>query len=224
MIEFIGAKKTFVLGNEEWSLGPLDVKIKKEERVAIIGSSGSGKSTLLHLTGALTKLDAGQIKIFGKNLSTMHGSEMRKFRNEQIGFIFQDFFLFPEFSLIENVEMPMLVANIKKKTAQEKAKKILEEVGLSHRLNHHPAELSGGQRQRGAIARALVMEPDILLADEPTGNLDKDNSQKIIKLISELQKKRKMTLLLATHDDNVAEICSRKIILDNGQVSNDQIL
>lgn len=221
MIEFKKAVKSFKLGGEKWILGPIDLKVKTGESVAIIGPSGSGKSTLLHLAGALTNLDSGSIKIFDKDLTTMHTKELRNFRNQQIGFVFQDFFLFPEFTLIENVEMPLLIAKVHKKEARERAEKVLEEVGLGHRMHHHPFELSGGQRQRGAIARALIMEPEFLLADEPTGNLDKINSQKIVALILEMQKKRNMTLLLATHDDNVAEICSRKVELDNGKIISD---
>lgn len=221
MIKFAGVKKTYILGGAEWTLGPLDLKIATGEAVAIVGRSGSGKSTLLHLAGALTEPSAGKITLFDHEIVKMSSRALGELRNKKIGFIFQDFFLFPEFTLLENVMMPLIIAEMNKKEAEKQAEAILAEVGLIDRKDHLPRELSGGQRQRGAIARALVMNPQILFADEPTGNLDAETGKNVIALLQKLHQERKMTFLLATHDPSAAEICSRRLTIENGKVVSD---
>jgi len=213
--------KDLFSGDKKWTLGPIDLEIEKNSSLAIIGPSGSGKSTLLHLIGSLEQATKGKIIIANEQINNLSEKSLRFFRAKKIGFVFQDFFLFPEFTLLENVQMPLLIAKENRKTSQEKAKKALDEVGLIDRQNHFPCQLSGGQRQRGAIARAIAGKPEIIIADEPTGNLDQETGKKIITLLKKLQKNYQATLLFATHDENLAKICEKQIKIIDGRLKID---
>lgn len=205
MIEFQEVEKKYILGGEEWILGPLHFSIPASSSVCILGPSGSGKSTLLHLLGTLDSPNSGKILFFGKNISTFLEEEKNNFRNKYLGFVFQDFYLFPEFSVMDNIILPLdLQKNIDKEEKKERGEKILKEVGLSEKKNHFPNQLSGGQRQRVAIARALIVNPKLLLADEPTGNLDQKTGKKILDLLFSLAREKKMGFWCVTHDENIA--------------------
>ncbi len=216
MIKFKDVKKTFFAGNKKWTFGHVSFQLKKGESLAIIGRSGSGKSTLLHLAAAFLKPDEGQIHINGDIIRNLSEKKLREFRNLRTGFVFQDFYLFPEFNLIENVSIPLLIAGIDKKKIKLKTEEALERVGLIDKKFNLPRELSGGQKQRGAIARAIVCEPEVLYADEPTGNLDPLTGDTIIKLIKNIQKDTNTTFLLATHDEKLTNMCDKILRIDNG--------
>ncbi|MCT4592374.1 MAG: ABC transporter ATP-binding protein [Candidatus Gracilibacteria bacterium] len=218
MIQLKKLKKAFRNGGQVWELGEIDLHIKNSEKVSLMGSSGSGKSTLLHLMGTILDFDQGEMLIDGSDVGNMSHQQKADFRNQKIGFVFQDFFLFPEFSLIENVKMPLIIRGENPKIAEEKAREILKEVGLLNKVNNLPSELSGGQRQRGAIARSLITEPKILLADEPTGNLDKKTGDMIIGLLDKLHDKYKMTFVVSTHDEKIAKICPRIVQIEDGKI------
>ena len=225
MIQFKNVIRKYVLGGEEWILGPLNFEIPADASVCILGQSGSGKSTLLHLFGALDTPTSGEIFFQKKNISTLSESEKNIFRGRDIGFIFQDFHLFPEFSVWDNVQMTLDIQakNSEKKYAIENSEislqKILEEVELGEKKNHLPSQLSGGQRQRVAIARALVGSPKLLLADEPTGNLDQKTGKKIIDLLFSLVKKNNMGFWCVTHDENLAKKFDIVITMEDGKIS-----
>jgi lipoprotein-releasing system ATP-binding protein len=193
-----------------------NISIEQGEVVALLGASGAGKSTFLHICGTLEKMDSGTLEIAGKQIHTMKSQELSRFRNQEIGFIFQAHHLLPEFTALENVSIPAWIG--KKSEAQLLAKKILDQVGLEHRVNHKPSELSGGEQQRVAIARALVNNPKIIFADEPTGNLDSANAQIIMDLLLQLQKELQLTIFLVTHSSEVAERCTRQVLMRDGRV------
>ncbi|MFY8273440.1 lipoprotein-releasing ABC transporter ATP-binding protein LolD [Pseudoalteromonas sp. SSDWG2] len=197
----------------------IDLEVAKGESVAVVGSSGSGKSTLLHILGTLDKPSSGEVNICGKNIAKLDRKAQAAFRNKHLGFIYQFHHLLMEFTALENVAMPLLIAGVSAKEAQQKAQRMLDKVGLSHRIDHKPANLSGGERQRVAIARAVVSEPDLVLADEPTGNLDKTNAQKIYELLMELQNDLGTSFIVVTHDLELASRLSRTVILDEGVLS-----
>lgn len=214
VIKLKNISKTYFLTKENKveALKPTDLEIQEGETVAIIGPSGSGKSTLLNLIGLLDRPDEdGELMINDHNIADLNGRELAKLRRETIGFVFQSFNLLPRLTALENVMLPMQYSG-KKDIAR--AKKLLKQVGLESRMGHKPPELSGGEKQRVAIARALANEPKIILADEPTGNLDSKSGQEIMKILKDLD----VTLILVTHDQNIAAQASRLISLKDGSV------
>lgn len=200
-------------------LRDLSFYIEKGEFVTILGRSGSGKSTLLNLIGLLDKADAGNISLGGKNLVEISELEKNQLRNQFLGFVFQFHYLLPEFTALENVMLPALLAKKKtKKEVEDKARELLASVGLGERLHHKPNQLSGGEKQRVAIARALINDPQLLLADEPTGNLDQETSETIFDIFREINQKYKQTIIVVTHSQELAKISSRQIYLKKGML------
>jgi lipoprotein-releasing system ATP-binding protein len=199
-------------------LSKLDLAIEAGELVAIVGRSGCGKSTFLHLAGALDTPSVGEVFINGVNIHQLSEKQRAKFRNQHIGFIYQFHHLMMEFTAEENVAMPLLIRGDKPKAAMVQAKAMLEQVGLTHRSHHRPAELSGGERQRVAIARALVTKPSLVLADEPTGNLDFDTAEQIFQLLQELNRTVNTSFVIVTHDLTLAAKMDRQLLLDHGHL------
>ncbi|MGP1571139.1 MAG: lipoprotein-releasing ABC transporter ATP-binding protein LolD [Moraxella sp.] len=196
----------------------LDLTIQAGERVAIVGSSGSGKSTLLHLLGGLDTPTTGEVWLKGVCLNELNETQRGELRNQYLGFIYQFHHLLAEFTATENVAMPLLMRkNVSILEAKERANELLQKVGLAHRSHHRPSELSGGERQRVAIARALVTKPALVLADEPTGNLDDENAHAVFELLSELQSTFGMALLMVTHDKALAKKADRMLVMKSGQ-------
>ena len=196
----------------------LDLEVGRGEMVAVIGESGSGKSTLLHLLGGLDRPNAGSVKIDQIDITKSTELDLARFRNRQIGFIFQFHHLLPEFSAIENVMMPLLIGGELKQSAQIRALDLLKRIGLGERIEHRPGELSGGEQQRVALARAIVRSPQILLADEPTGNLDQRTGDEVRQLIRQLQIEERMSAIIVTHNERLAENCDRILRLENGRL------
>jgi len=212
--------KVYKQGNIETKvLNELDLSVARGELLAIVGSSGCGKSTFLHLAGALDLPSSGEVLINGTNILTLSDKQRATFRNQHIGFIYQFHHLMMEFSALENVAMPLLIRGDKPKQAIAEATKVLEQVGLAHRINHRPSELSGGERQRTAIARALVTKPSLILADEPTGNLDGDTAEQIYQLIRHLNASEKTSFIIVTHDIALAMRMDRQLKLERGKLS-----
>ncbi|OOF69612.1 lipoprotein-releasing ABC transporter ATP-binding protein LolD [Rodentibacter caecimuris] len=204
-----GQNLTQVLKNVSFTM-------QSQELVAIVGSSGSGKSTLLHILGGLDQPSSGEIFIKEQSLQKASADQLAQWRNQYLGFVYQFHHLMADFSALENVMMPMLIAKQDKDTAAEQAEKILSAVGLSHRISHRPSALSGGERQRVAIARALVNNPALVLADEPTGNLDRKSTESIFELIQKLNQEQHIAFLLVTHDPYLAEKFSRCLVMQDG--------
>lgn len=198
-------------------LREVNLSIASGECVAIIGASGSGKSTLLHLLGGLDRPTQGQVWITGQNLAQLNDTERGRLRNHALGFIYQLHHLLPEFTALENVALPLLIAGISTASAQEKAMALLQRVGLEARFNHKPGELSGGERQRAAVARALVTNPRCVLADEPTGNLDRKNAEQVFKLMLDLNNDLGTALVIVTHDTHLAAQTDRVLTLVDGR-------
>lgn len=212
-------KKSYFQGKVETAvLHGLDLSVDKGELLAIVGSSGCGKSTFLHLAGGLDTPTSGDVYIDGVDINQLSDKEKAKFRNQHIGFIYQFHHLMMEFSALENVAMPLLIRGDKPKEAKLLAAEMLEQVGLSHRNHHRPSELSGGERQRVAIARALVTKPSLILADEPTGNLDFDTAEQIYQLLKELNQTVNTSFVIVTHDLTLAAKMDRQLRLDHGQL------
>jgi len=213
--------KTYIMGAEKVeALKDVSINIEKGEYVALMGPSGSGKSTLMNLLGCLDSPSKGQYWLNGKEVSTMEDSELAEVRNKDIGFVFQTFNLLPRLSALENVALPLVYAGVSKEDRLAKARKVLEAVGLGDRVSHKPNELSGGQRQRVAVARALVNDPAIILADEPTGNLDTKTSYEIMSLFEEIHQAGN-TVILVTHEQDIALHAHRIIRLRDGLVESD---
>jgi lipoprotein-releasing system ATP-binding protein len=219
MIALENLSKTFLKdGNKIEVLRGLNLKIKKGESLAILGVSGAGKSTLIHIMGMLDHPTGGCLSIDGMNVFEWEEKKRASLRNSTIGFVFQFNNLLPEFNALENTMMPALIGGIPKKQAAEKACKLLKEVGLEHRIRHKPGELSGGEQQRTAIARSLIMEPEILLVDEPTGNLDTETGKKIEDILVNLNAAKGITLIAVTHNKLLAERMSERIVLRDGKI------
>ena len=219
MIEASGLVKTFATnGSTVSALKGIDLEIKKGETLAVVGVSGSGKSTLLHILGTLDRPTEGAVLYEGQDVFDKNDGELAVFRNRQIGFVFQFHYLLPEFSALENVMMPPLIQRMELKKAREAATEILERVGLGERLSHRPGELSGGEQQRVAIARAIVLKPKVILADEPTGNLDLETGQSILDLFLKLNKEEGLTLILVTHNPSLAMRLRKRIKLLDGRI------
>jgi len=219
MIKLSEVQKTYQIGEGKVAaLQKISLEIEDGELVAIVGPSGSGKSTLLHLIGGLDKPTSGSVEVNGKALERLNDKALSRYRNHQIGFIFQDFHLLPHLTLLENVQMPMLLSTGKKdnQEAEKEAKKWLEILGLKDRLHHKPHQVSGGQKQRAAIARALVHKPTILLADEPTGNLDSLTGKKTIELLRQIHNESKIIMIIATHDKEIAACASKMLEIKDG--------
>ena len=208
--------------------GDLDVEVLKGvnlnisvgERVAIMGASGSGKSTLLHLLGGLDKPTSGEVILNGVNLNAVNGFKLAKLRNQSLGFIYQSHHLLGEFTVLENVAMPLLIGGNSVQDARLRAAKLLQRVGLGHRIEHKPAELSGGERQRAAVARALINNPSVILADEPTGNLDSKTADQVYELMLELNQELNVSFLVVTHDHALAAKMGRVLHMEDGLIVN----
>ena len=215
MIEVKDIKKSF---GELEVLHGVSLTVADGEIVSIVGASGAGKTTLLQIVGSLMAADEGEVVIDGVSLATLSDDALSEFRNKRIGFIFQSYHLLPEFSAVENVMMPMLIAGHKRKDAETRARELLAMVAMSHRAEHKPSALSGGEQQRVAIARALANKPAVVLADEPTGNLDSETRAEIQRLFFELRERTGQTFVIVTHDGALADGSDRKIIMKDGEI------
>ena len=202
------------------ALKGVSLNISKGEVVSVVGASGAGKSTLLQILGTLSTPDTGSPIIDGQEVLRMNASRLSAFRNRRIGFVFQSHRLLPEFTALENVMIPSLIAGLSNKESASRAKALLSEVGLLERMDHKPSELSGGEAQRVAIARALVNNPAVLFADEPSGNLDSATKQDIHRIFFEMREKHGQTIVIVTHDETLADMCDRKLVMSDGLIIN----
>jgi lipoprotein-releasing system ATP-binding protein len=212
-------EKSYQVGTSKLPvLKGLDLLVEKGEMVAVVGASGVGKSTLLHVLGGLDPADSGTIRIGETTVTQLPDAEVVAFRNQHVGFVFQFHHLLPEFNALENAEMPMRIARLRGNERLARARELLERVGLGERLTHRPGMMSGGEQQRVAIARALVMNPSILLADEPTGDLDEHTAESLHELLREMHRERGLTSLIATHNPRLAAACDRVLRLEDGKL------
>ncbi|MDY3893643.1 MAG: ABC transporter ATP-binding protein [Candidatus Cryptobacteroides sp.] len=202
------------------ALKGVSLSISKGEVVSVVGASGAGKSTLLQILGTLSTPDTGSLIIDEQDVLRMNASKLSAFRNRRIGFVFQSHRLLPEFTALENVMIPSLIAGLSNREAASRAKALLSEVGLLERMDHKPSELSGGEAQRVAIARALVNKPAVLFADEPSGNLDSATKQDIHRIFFEMREKHGQTIVIVTHDETLADMCDRKLVMSDGLIIN----
>jgi len=224
VIRTVALTRDYPMGGETvHALRGVDLEIPPNEFIAIMGPSGSGKSTLMNLIGCLDTPSAGQYWLAGLEVSRMTDDELARVRNRQIGFVFQTFNLLPRATSLHNVELPLVYAGLPARERHQRAEAALASVGLADRMGHRPAELSGGQRQRVAIARALVTEPSIILADEPTGNLDSTTSEEIMKVLEELHRNRGQTIVMVTHEADIARHAARVVTLHDGRISSDRL-
>jgi ABC-type lipoprotein export system ATPase subunit len=219
MLEAKKVRKTYVSGESTVeALRGVSLRLEKGDFVALMGPSGCGKSTLLHLCGAMDRASAGEIFVEGKALHLLDDTELTRLRRERLGFVFQFFNLLPTLTVAENVSLPLLLSKVAGSDAEERSCALLDRVGLLSRKNHYPSHLSGGEMQRAAIARALVHKPALLVADEPTGNLDSENGTRIIELLSQLNLETGTTLLLATHSSEIASAAKRVVQMRDGKL------
>jgi lipoprotein-releasing system ATP-binding protein len=222
MIKIIGLRKTYNKdGHKIEVLKGLDIEIGRGEALAVLGASGAGKSTLMHILGTLEHPSAGSVSYDGVNIFEWGEKKLAAFRNKKIGFVFQFHNLLPEFSALENTMMPALINGLPKREARDRAEVILQEMGLKARMTHKPGELSGGEQQRIAVARALIMEPEVILADEPTGNLDTETGGKVEDMLLMLNKTKGITLVVVTHNQLLARRIPRNIGLRDGKIAYD---
>jgi len=219
LLEAKGLKKTYRMGRVLVSaLQGITFDVPEGEFVAVFGPSGSGKSTLLHVLGGLDRPDEGEVSVDGVSLSTLNDNALAEVRLRKIGFVFQFFNLLPRLTALRNVELPLTLADLSEKESIEKAKDMLKLVGLEDRMNHRPSEMSGGEQQRIAIARALINDPKIVLADEPTGNLDTTTGGEIVRLMKQLNKEKRQTFVVVTHDPTIAETADKILYLKDGMI------
>ena len=217
IIQSKGLQKIYA-GLDVAVLNGIDLEVNEGEQIAIVGTSGSGKSTLLHLLGGLDAPTAGEVSILGQSLALMNETMRGELRNHALGFVYQFHHLLPEFTALENVAMPLLIRRMPREEALENASEILQKVGLSHRMLHMPGELSGGERQRAAVARALVTNPKCILADEPTGNLDRHTAHAVFDLLLEINKTQRVALVVVTHDLELSTKLTRQYKLVDGKL------
>jgi putative ABC transport system ATP-binding protein len=221
MISLTGVSKHYIGKRKVVALDSIDLRIGRGEMVSIVGPSGSGKSTLLNLIGGLDRPTAGEIAIDGQSMAALSDDGLTRLRRDKIGFIFQFFNLLPSLTCVENVALPLHLKGLPRKEIDARARDLLELVQLGQRFDHLPDELSGGERQRVAIARALAFQPPVLLADEPTGNLDTRTGAEILDLIRDLHQRLRATILVVTHDQNVAQSCQRTVTLRDARIAGD---
>lgn len=215
MIKITNVEKSY--GNLKVLKG-VDLEINKGEIVSIIGSSGAGKTTLLHIIGTLDNPNSGSVKYNGVETSTLSKKELAKFRNQNIGFVFQFHHLLPEFTALENVCIPGYISNTQKKEVEKRALELIKMLGLENRINHKPAELSGGEQQRIAVARALINNPSVILADEPSGNLDSKTAEELHTLFFKLRDDLNQTFVIVTHNEKLSEMCDRTLVMKDGVI------
>lgn len=216
-----GVTKVFAEGDRELRvLDNVELVVKAGETIAVVGASGSGKTTLLQLLGGLDAPSAGRIDLGGQDIASMSERKRGDMRNEMIGFVYQFHHLLPEFSARENVAMPLLIRRMSRRAALSEADALLDRVGLAHRLNHRPSQLSGGERQRAAVARALITNPKLVLADEPTGNLDRETGEQVLGLMLELNRDLGTSLMIVTHDASIAARMSRELSIVDGRLTS----
>jgi lipoprotein-releasing system ATP-binding protein len=219
-LEARGIVKRYAVGGNDLNvLRDLDLTVEAGEMVAIMGASGVGKSTLLHILGGLDRANEGEVTVASTNLTALPDADVVAFRNRHVGFVFQFHHLLPEFSAVENVEMPMRIARIRIVEARPRAEELLQRVGLGKRTTHRPGMLSGGEQQRVAVARALIMRPALLLADEPTGDLDEHTAESLHRLLREMHAAYGLTSVIATHNPRLAEACDRVLRLEGGRLT-----
>lgn len=218
VIELKDIQKTYYIGESEYAvLKGIDLQIKEGEFIALMGPSGSGKSTLLNIMGCLDRPSSGRFLLLGQEISLTSDDELARLRREELGFIFQTFNLIGRISVQKNVEVPMMLSGVVRQTRRERALKLLQDIGIAHRSDFSPMNISGGERQRVAIARALANDPKIIIADEPTGNLDLKNSNEVMKILSKLNHEGR-TIIMVTHNPEITENCSRVIRLRDGRI------
>jgi putative ABC transport system ATP-binding protein len=223
MIELANITKTYRMGEVDFTvLSGVSLSVRRGELIAIMGPSGSGKSTIMNIIGCLDRPTSGSYRFEDREISAMSDDELASIRNVKIGFVFQTFNLLARFSALKNVEVPLIYGGVPARLRKERAVPLLEKVGLADRLQHKPTELSGGQQQRVAVARALVNNPALLLADEPTGNLDSRSGEEILKILTGLNEQG-VTVIIVTHDQNVAARCRRIVTVKDGQIVNDEV-
>ena len=218
-LEITALSKSYPVGGRRLAvLRNLELTVAASEMVAIVGASGVGKSTLMHVVGGLDRLDGGRIRVGETDVTNLPDAELVAFRNRHVGFVFQFHHLLPEFSALENAEMPLRIARVPSGEARKRAQVLLEQVGLADRVEHRPGTLSGGEQQRVAMARALVMRPSLLLADEPTGDLDEQTGETLHRLLREMHERYGLTSLIATHNLRLAAACDRTLRLEDGRL------